>query len=131
MTRRNTVRIYEDPTIAHVAKIEAVRVWTEIEDTCIAQNSFYLAREKVLAANIPKIAKAYGSEVARRVEVAIMSRAPHTMDKRVQKEWEERVRVFAVRKWGRLRKRDAISIALTGYVWSLPPHKPGDTVIVI
>jgi hypothetical protein len=53
------------------------------------------------------------------------------MDKRVQKEWEERVRVFAVRKWGRLRKRDAISIALTGYVWSLPPHKPGDTVIVI
>lgn len=131
MTHRKQVRIYEDPNIGTVAQIEAVKLWTEIEDTCIAREPFYHAREIVLNKHLIRIRKDYGAQVAKRVEFAIMTRSPGTMDRRVMDAFEERLRIFATKKWGRLRLRDRICIKLYAQVWSLPKSHMTDPVTFI
>jgi hypothetical protein len=129
--KREAARIYEDPNIERVARIEAVRVWQEIEDVLSREIvPFHHQREIALAKNIPGIAKTYGKEVARRVERAIMSRAPHTLDKACRGPVEALLMENAIKNHGRLRLRDRLSFWLSGLPWSLrkipigrPKHK--------
>jgi hypothetical protein len=112
-------RIYEDSNIETVAKIEAVRIWGEIEAMQKARvGSFYHDREMALARNIPNIAKVYGKEVARRVEHAIMTRSPATLHPDCRKPLEASIIEHAIKRHGRLRKRDRLSMWLTGFAWS-------------
>jgi hypothetical protein len=111
-------RIIEDPRIEAVAKIEAVRLWDEIEARLhVTDFDFFHLREKVLAENVPTIAKTYGKEVARRTEMAVMSRPPHTVSKEVSDRQAARLLAAAVERHGRLRKRDRISMWLFGMPW--------------
>jgi hypothetical protein len=117
--RHSKPHVYEDPNIATVAKIEAVRIWDEIEAMQKARvGSFYHDREVALARNIPAVAKTYGKEVARRVEHAIMTRKPATLHPDCRKPLEDSIRAAAIRRHGRLRRRDQLSIWLTGFAWS-------------
>jgi len=112
------MRAIEDPRIESVAKIEAGRLWEEIEARLYKSDwDFWILREKVLAGNIPKVSKTYGKEVARRVEAAIMSRAPSTVSRDVQSRVTDLLRDGAIKRHGRLRIRDRISLALTGMPW--------------
>ena len=53
------VRYYEDPSIANCCAVEYDRLWSIIEAGTI-RDSFYVAREKVLAYEIPRISRLYG-----------------------------------------------------------------------
>jgi hypothetical protein len=118
--RRQATHIYEDPNIETVAKIEAVRIWDEIEAVKKQRIAyFYHEREKALAYHIPRIAKTYGKEVARRVEHAIMTRSPATLHPDCRKPLEASIIAHAIKNHGRFRLRDRISMWLTGNVWSL------------
>jgi hypothetical protein len=108
-------RIIEDPRIEGVAKIEALRLWAEIEARLYSTDfDFFHLREQVLAAHVPKIAKTFGKEVARRVEAAIMSRDPSTASESVAKRRKDMLRGAAIARHGRLRKRDRVSLWLFG-----------------
>jgi hypothetical protein len=122
--RHSKPHVYEDPNIEIVAKIEAVRVWEEIEAMQKARiGSFYHDREIALARNIPIIAKTYGKEVALRVEYAIMTRSPATLHPDCRKPLEAMITEHAIKSHGRFRLRDRISIWLTGFAWSAPKRR--------
>jgi hypothetical protein len=117
--QREAARVYEDPNIERVARIESVRVWQEIEDVLSREVvPFHHQREIALAKNIPVIAKTYGKEVARRVEAAIMSRNPATRSKACYGPVEDLLMKGAKSRHGRVRRRDRLSMWLFGMPWS-------------
>jgi hypothetical protein len=112
-------RIIEDPSIETVARMEAAKVWQAIEeDQCQRLVGFYHSREVALAENIPRIMKAYGKDVAGRVERAIMSRSPTTVSPKCRDLLRHAIIEGAIRRHGRLRKRDRACMAIFGIVWS-------------
>jgi hypothetical protein len=113
--RHNAPHIYEDPNIAAVARIEATRIWGEIENVLSRKvASFHHEREKALAYHIPRISKEYGKEVARRVESAIMTRDPATRSKACRGPFEAMMIEYVTKKHGRYRKRDRFCMWLFG-----------------
>lgn len=64
-------RYFEDPSIASCAALEYDRLWARIEAGVREGQAFYVAREKILALEIPVISKTYGKVVGDRVSKAI------------------------------------------------------------
>jgi hypothetical protein len=64
-------RYIEDPSIAQCAALEYERLWSRIEAGVDEGEPFFVAREKVLALEIPVISKRYGKVVGDRVSKAI------------------------------------------------------------
>lgn len=75
------VRYHEDPSIAQCAYLEFERVWGIIEAGVQRGAPFYVAREKVLAFEIPRISKTYGPVVAERVSKHVQWRSPSDLSK--------------------------------------------------
>jgi hypothetical protein len=64
-------RYIEDPSIAQCAALEYERLWARIEAGVEEGEPFFVAREKILALEIPVISKRYGKVVGNRVSKAI------------------------------------------------------------
>lgn len=80
---------YEDPSVSRCCAIEYDRLWNRIADRVSTGESFYRAREIVLAEEVADIDRAYGTEVAKRVCKAIQHTDPEKIPKwakRAQKE---------------------------------------------
>jgi len=76
-----TNRYFEDPSIARCAAVEYDRLWKAIAARVAKGQSFYRAREIVLAEELPDISRAFGDEVAKRVSKAIQHTDPETIPK--------------------------------------------------
>jgi hypothetical protein len=64
-------RYIEDPSIATCAALEYERLWSRICAGVREGEAFFVAREKILALEIPVISKRYGKVVGDRVSKAI------------------------------------------------------------
>jgi hypothetical protein len=74
-------KYYEDPSIARCCAVEYERVWQRIADRVAKGEWFYVARERVLAEELPDIHKAFGTVVAQRVSKAIQHTSPDQIPK--------------------------------------------------
>jgi hypothetical protein len=113
-------RYQEDPSIAQCAALEFERLWGMIEAGTSRGTPFYVAREKVLAHEIPRISKAYGNVVADRVSKHVQWRGPRDLAKGIQDAAMHRANQRIIeytktrRKNGRLNWFDRFGIWLCG-----------------
>ena len=115
-------KYYEDPSIARCGAVEYDRLWTQIGKRVANGEYFYRAREIVLAEQMPDIHKAFGKEVAHRVQKAIHHTAPEQMPKWAResaraaevKEWE----AWCMRVHGKVSWVNRLSLKLTGAPWA-------------
>jgi hypothetical protein len=111
-------RYYEDPSVARCCAVEYDRLWQRIAEKVAEGEYFYVAREKVLAEEVPDMGKAFGPEVPKRVSKAIQQTSPEHIPK-----WaKDRVKVrriamfeeFLTRKRGGVSWANRLCLRLTG-----------------
>ncbi|WP_460450314.1 hypothetical protein [Alsobacter sp. SYSU BS001988] len=122
----NAVRYYEDPSIAKCCAVEYDRLWSIIEAGTI-RDSFYIAREKVLAYEIPRISRLYGPVVAHRVSKAIQWRSPDSVSEACKEALSAKSKAWAdahqaqkleaelAKRGGKLLWVDRLWIRILGY----------------
>lgn len=111
----------EDPNIERVSRLEAARLWDRVEAKMAAGIPFFMAREQVLAEEIPDLSKAFGAEIGKRVTRAIQGREPHKLTKEgaaaVKKYTTGVIAAETIKRKGRLSLMDRICLKLFGVAW--------------
>jgi hypothetical protein len=80
---RNGPRVnpYRDPTIGRASGQEFGRLWTAVEHEVANGVPYHVARERILAHNVPFIRKRYGNAVADRVVKTFEHCGPEAVSK--------------------------------------------------
>jgi hypothetical protein len=78
-------RHIEDPSIAHVARLEHAEMLRELQRRYATGECYFTAREKIMAEHGPRIARAYGQDTAKRALAALTSYGPADMPASIRK----------------------------------------------
>lgn len=113
-------RYREDPSVGRAAATATMRIMGRIEDACLDGLPFHVARERILAEEIPDLRKAFGPVVADRVGRVVQWQDETSMRPEVRREIKRRrtaaIAAAVLPKHGRImRAVQRASLAITGY----------------